>query len=256
MSRLKILLTNDDGIEAEGIRVLANTLSDLAEVSVVAPDRERSASSHSISFRQPLRVKEFGPKSWMVSGTAVDCLNVAIFKLLPQKPDLVISGINRGANLGWDVFYSGTVAGAREAVMLGMPSFAISLEIMGGVFDGTSGDHFQPAANFAQRFIEFMSQNHLPSRTYFNINIPGIPEKDLKGPLFTCQGVRIYRSEVTERTDHNGERCFWIGGEVIGREPMGNSDIEAVEKGHISITPFGLDFTQRDALEMLCRLEL
>ncbi len=252
---MKILLTNDDGIEGEGLRALAAELSDLGEVWIVAPDRERSASSHAITFRQPLWVEQKGPRSWAASGTSVDCVNLAVLRLLDSRPDLVISGINRGANLGWDVFYSGTVAGAREAVMLGIPGFAVSLDILEGPFDGTQGDHYLPAARFARRFIEFMTNNHLPARTYFNINVPGLPERELKPPCLTRQGVRIYRSEVTERTNDRGERYFWIGGEIIGRESLGDSDIEAVEKGHISVTPFGLDFTHQEAYERLCGID-
>jgi 5'-nucleotidase len=253
---LRILITNDDGIEAEGLKVLAHSLSEIGEVVIVAPDREQSATSHAITFHRPLRVEELGPRRWMVNGTSVDCVHLAVHKILDRRPDLVIAGINRGANLGWDVFYSGTVAGAREGMMLGIPSFAISLELRDNFPEKSPALDFQPSARFALRFIEFMKKNNLPARTFFNINVPGLSEDKILSPCFTCQGVRIYRGKIMEGTDPRGDRYYWIGGEVIGREPTGNSDIEAVEKCHISVTPFGLDITSRSALQGLSGLDL
>ncbi len=252
---MQILITNDDGVEAEGLKALADSLSEIGDVAIVAPDREQSATSHAITFHRPLSVKELGPRRWMVTGTSVDCVHLAVHKLLDRRPDLVVSGINRGANLGWDVFYSGTVGGAREGMMLGIPSFAISLELRDEFPEETPLD-FQPSARFALRFIEFMKRNSLPARTFFNINVPGLPEDKILAPCFTCQGVRIYRGNILEGTDPRGDKCYWIGGEVIGREPLANSDIETVEKGHISVTPFGLDITYREALQGLSGLDL
>jgi len=244
-----ILLTNDDGINAEGIQALADELGKDFPVEVVAPDQERSASSHSITLNQPLTTLEFKPGWRMVTGTSADCVNLAVNKLLPKKPDLVISGINRGANLGCDVFYSGTVAGAREAGILGIPAFAVSVDV--NPDPAERGIDYQPAAEFALKFAHYLLVQRLDHRLIFNLNFPGIPREKIKGAKFTRQGVRIYSTKVLERNDQAGNKCYLLNGSVKGGEKIEDSDIMAVEQGFISITPLALDFTDYELLSRL-----
>jgi len=248
--QMRILLTNDDGITASGLKALAEELQKEFEIEVVAPDRERSASSHSITFRQPLWVSEIMPHWRAVTGTSVDCVNLAVNGLLKNKPDLVVSGINRGANLGCDIFYSGTVAGAREAGILGIPAFAISVE-----YRIDREIDYKPSARFAKRFIHFLKNNSdsLMSnpRVIFNINLPGLPEEEIKGVRWTRQGIRIYQSQVWEREDPRGHKYYWLNGSACGGKPIEDSDIIALDQGYISITPLELDFTDQKLLALL-----
>ncbi len=241
-----ILITNDDGINAEGIKSLAGELGKDFHLEVVAPDQERSASSHSITLNRDLSVSEPKPHWRAITGTSADCVNLAVNKLLPQKPDLVVSGINRGANLGCDVFYSGTVAGAREAAILGIPAFAVSVDVHAG-----NPADYQPAAEFARKFAHYLLDRKLNHRLIFNLNFPGIPREKIKGARFTRQGIRIYSTRVLERNDHSGNKCYSLNGAVLGGHKIEDSDIVAIEQGYISISPLGLDFTDYDTLNQL-----
>jgi len=246
----RILLTNDDGISAPGLKALAEELEKEFEVEVVAPDRERSASSHSITFHKPVWVYEIKPRWKAVTGTSVDCVNLAVNKLLNPKPDLVIAGINRGANLGCDIFYSGTVAGAREAGILGLPAFAISIE----VGKNSEPDYSYPA-RFARRFAKFVLENKFPHRLIFNVNFPALASEEIKGFKFTSQGIRVYHPKIWEREDPRGNKYYWLNGEVKGGRDIKGSDILAVEQGYISITPLGLDFTDYQVLSHLREID-
>ncbi len=247
-----ILLTNDDGVDAPGLEMLASELAkekDL-EFEAFAPDRERSASSHSITFRAPPFSYEPRDRFHAVSGTTVDCVNLAVNGLLKRRPDLVISGINHGANLGCDVFYSGTVAGAREAGILGLPAFAISVE-----YRGKEEVDYRPAAQFARKFARFVLKQNYMSRVIFNVNFPLLPKEKIKGVRFTRQGIRIYQSEVLEREDPRGNKYYWLNGDVCGGQDIPDSDIVAVREGFISVSPLKLDFTDYDLLEELNKLD-
>lgn len=244
-----ILLTNDDGVSAEGLELLSAELGKEFETEAFAPDRERSASSHSITFRQPLFSYELKPGFKAVSGTTVDCVNLAVNGLLKRRPDLVISGINRGANLGCDIFYSGTVAGAREAGILGLPAFSISVE-----YRGKEAVDYRPAAEFSRRFARFVIRQNYMNRVIFNVNFPALPKDRIKGVRFTRQGIRIYQSKVWEREDPRGNKYYWLNGDVCGGEDIPDSDIAAVREGFISISPLKLDFTDYELLEQLNRL--
>jgi len=246
----RILLTNDDGISAPGLKALAEELEKEFEVEVVAPDRERSASSHSITFHKPVWVYEIKPRWKAVTGTSVDCVNLAVNKLLNPKPDLVIAGINRGANLGCDIFYSGTVAGAREAGILGLPAFAISVE----TGKNSEPDYSYPA-RFARRFAKFVLENKFPHRLIFNVNFPALASEEIKGFKFTSQGIRVYHPKIWEREDPRGNKYYWLNGEVKGGRDIKGSDILAVEQGYISITPLGLDFTDYQVLSHLREID-
>jgi 5'-nucleotidase len=237
-----ILVSNDDGIEAPGIQALAAALADLGEVIVVAPDRERSATSHAISLDRPLRAHEHGPGWWSIDGTPADCVYLALLHLLPRRPALVASGINRGYNLGSDFFYSGTVAAAVEGAVRGVPSFAISLER--GPREG-----LEPAARFARALAHAVLAEGLPPKTLLNVNVPNHGE--LLGYRWTRLGQRVYRDQVEVRTDLRGQRYFWIGGPEQEAEDAPDTDGTAVREGHVSVTPLDLDLTSHTLLGSL-----
>jgi len=239
---MKILITNDDGIEAPGLATLVQAFAGQAEIAVAAPDQERSATSHSVTLRKPIGLRELGKRRWAIEGTPVDCVHLAVLKLLDFKPDLVISGINHGANLGCDIIYSGTVAGAREAALLGFPAFAISLN------SWNSHPNFQPAAEFAVKLARQVLARKIRPPTFLNVNVPDLPPAEIKPFRITRQGRRIYSKKIEEILQPNGQPGFVLGGDSAGGEPIEDSDIVAVEQGHISITPLQLDTTSYPAL--------
>jgi 5'-nucleotidase len=229
-----LLVTNDDGVNAPGIKALAAALGALGEVHVVAPDREVSACAQSLTLKHPLRAEQIEERVHAVDGTPADCVNLAIAKLLPRRPDLVVSGINRGANLGEDVFYSGTVGGAREGTFFGVPSLAVSLAVRSGDID------FGAAADFASRLTAMVLEKGLPERTLLNVNVPpGEP----RGAAITVQGRREHEGTILEGLDPRRRTYYWIeeGVDHWHRDDM--SDIHAVQQGLISITPLQTDTT-------------
>jgi 5'-nucleotidase len=245
--KLRVLLTNDDGIEAEGLKVLEAALKEAgAEVVVVAPDQERSGASHSVSLRRPLQIYERGPDRYAISGTPADAAHLAVNHILKdRRPDLLVSGINLGANLGCDIHYSGTAAAAREGALLGVPSFAISLDTR-----RTDAD-FRPAARFGVDVAKELARSSLPERTFLNINLPDLPEDKIKGVRATVQGIRHYDNIVNVQHDGNGDKHFTFGGAPLGGANIEESDIIAVKQGLISVTPLRLDLTQKDAMPWL-----
>lgn len=233
-----LLVTNDDGVHAPGIRALAGHLAGLGKVFVVAPDREVSACAQSLTLKHPLRAERIGDRIWAVDGTPADCVNLALAKLLPQRPDLVVSGINRGANLGEDVFYSGTVGGAREGTFFGVPALAVSLA-------ARADADFGPAASFARRLAAMVLEKGLPERTLLNVNVPaGVPE----GVVITVQGRREHEGTILEGLDPRRRTYYWIeeGQDRWHQDEM--SDIHAVRKGLISVTPLQTDTTHHAVL--------
>ena len=247
MSRPRILVSNDDGIDAAGIRALAAGLADLGEVYVVAPDQERSATGHAFSLSRPLRVDEVQERWFAVDGTPADCVYLGVNKLVGAKPDLVVSGINHGFNLGSDVFYSGTVAGAVEAALRQVPAIAISLEHRPGKAGST--ERFEPAARFAHALARAVLERGLPSGTLLNENVPAHAQK--AGYEWTRLGRRVYRDQVEQRDDLRGRRYYWIGGPPVPSDQEPGSDGATVNHGHISVTPLGLDMTHDGLLEHL-----
>jgi 5'/3'-nucleotidase len=240
---VRILVTNDDGIETEGIRALSEALGEIGEVTVVAPLSEQSAVSRSITFRSPLRVKgrrEPVPNSFAVTGTPSDCVFLALHHLLDHPPDLLVSGINTGPNMGDDILYSGTVAGAMEGALNGIPSVAISV-----------GAHLnQRYDTAAQWLVSFLKEQNLelPAKTCLNINVPCRDFKELAGYKYTFQGHTHYAQKVVKRADPWGREYYWLGGEVPAGKPDEGSDIKAVTEGFVSITPLGLDLTNHSYL--------
>lgn len=237
-----VLLTNDDGIGADGILTLRRQLvaSGRFLPYVVAPDRERSASGHSITIFNPLRVDEVpfdeGPMGWKVSGTPVDCVKLALKALLPEPPELVVSGINRGANLGTDVFYSGTVSGALEACLLGLPAMAVSL---------TSLDRadYATAAVIAEYLAGEVVSRGLPKNTLLNVNIPSLALEHLAGIQATTLGVHRYNDVFERRVDPHGRTYYWLKGEVLDIDDEPGSDARAIRDNCVSVTPIQLDMT-------------
>lgn len=242
-----MLITNDDGIEAAGLVALeAALLQAGAEVLVAAPDRERSAASHSMSLGQTLKIFSRGKDRYAITGTPVDDVHIAVKHLFRDHlPDLVLSGINRGANMGCDVNYSGTVAGAREAVLLGLPAIALSVELTGEEID------YGPAAAFAVELARFVHRLGLPERTLLNVNVPDLPAEKIKGVRLATQGRRQYNNTYEVWQDERGDTCCRFGGAVAGGVDIPGSDIMTVAEGYIAVTPFALDYTHGDALGWL-----
>ncbi|MCX8027114.1 MAG: 5'/3'-nucleotidase SurE [Thermodesulfovibrionales bacterium] len=239
-----ILVTNDDGVYSDGITTLFNAMREIADAYIVAPDRERSAVSHALTMHRPLRVEMISDFIYTVNGTPTDCVALAINKILPRKPDVVASGINKGANLGDDVTYSGTVSAAIEGTILNVPSFAISLV----------GNHpflFETAVPYAKKVAQYIIENSLPYDTLLNVNVPNVPPDDIKGIKLTRQGKRIYENSIKDVTSPWGDTYYWIGGGQPYYEHGEGMDIQAVMDGYVSITPLHLDFTNYEALELL-----
>ena len=237
-----ILATNDDGVYSPGLQMLAKALKAVGDVWVVAPDKEQSAVSHSLTLHRPLLVEEIMEKVYAVNGTPTDCVHLAVNGLLPARPDLVVSGINKGGNLGDDVTYSGTVSAALEASIMGIPAFAVSMVAREDFVFGT-------AADFAVRLARVVLAQGMRKDTLLNVNVPNVPEDKIKGVRVTCQGRRVYGGSVLERIDPRGKKYYWIGGEIENWEPRDGADHMAVADGFISVTPLKIDLTATDVLD-------
>lgn len=248
-SRRLILVTNDDGFHAPGIKALADALEVLGDVAIVAPDRERSGVARMINLGRPLRARSRGPLRWTVDGSPTDCTYLALHELLPRRPDLVISGINRGPNLADDVTYSGTVAGAMEGALLGFKSFSISL-------DGWPPTHYGPAGQVAVIVAQMMLERDWPRRTMLNVNVPDTDGQPVGGFRWTRGGLRNYGHTVTVREDPRGRPYYWLGGARLGHYPMPGSDCDTVDEGLVSITPLNLDLTHEALLAELSEVDL
>jgi 5'-nucleotidase len=237
----RILVTNDDGYFSPGIQSLAEALRPLGEVTIVAPHTEASAVGHALTLRRPLRLEPVVDRVYSVDGTPTDCVNLGVVEVLRHVPDLVVSGINKGLNIGDDVTYSGTVAGALEGALLGFQAIAVSLEF-------TTGDwNFEPAAAVAASLARAVLERPLPSRTFLNVNVPtGQP----KGIRVTVQGARNHVTKIDRRVDPRGRPYFWIEEAEYEWQPRDGSDYEAIQEGFISVTPLQPDLTDRAALEL------
>jgi 5'-nucleotidase len=239
---IRILLTNDDGIRAEGLCRLREAVSHLGEVTVVAPERQQSGSSHALTLSDPLRLSRIDQHTIAVDGTPTDCVLLAMRGLLDGKPDILISGINHGPNLGDDVTYSGTVAAAFEGTLLGLPSVAISV-------CSWKECAFDAAARFASTIAESVLRHGLPNGTLLNVNVPSLPPEEIHGVKITKLGKRVYRDAVVKKKDPRGKDYYWIGGQppiwCRGEE----TDFEAVEDGRVSITPLHLDLTDYKSMD-------
>jgi 5'/3'-nucleotidase len=235
----RILVTNDDGYRSEGIVALADALRPLGVVTIVAPVLEASAIGHALTLRRPLRLDAIADGVFSVDGTPTDCVNLAVTQVFAGLPDLVVSGINKGWNLGDDVTYSGTVSGAFEGALLGIPAMAVSLKATTGVYD------FGPSARAATTIAEAMLQRPLPARTFLNINVPG---GQPKGVRVTVQAARNHITSVGERRDPKGKPYYWIEEGQDEWQPHDRSDYQAVRDGFISVTPLHPDLTAHQSL--------
>jgi 5'-nucleotidase len=243
----QILVTNDDGIRAEGLRALAAGLADCGRVIVVAPEQEQSASSHAITLDKPLRTTEYGDDRIGVSGTPTDCVLLAVRGILERLPDLLVSGINQGPNMGEDVIYSGTVAAAIEGGILGIPSIAISLASWDPV-------PFEAAVEVSRRLVRELLEHRTAETNLWNVNVPPVPKPELKGVRITKLGSRVYNDVIVRKKDPRGKDYFWIGGGDPGWDSGRDTDFAAVTEGYISVTPLRLDLTDYQAIVDLKRL--
>jgi len=238
-----ILITNDDGIHSAGLQALADEMRSVGRVAVVAPDRERSAVGHALTLHSPLRAEEISHERWAISGTPTDAVSLGIHGLLKEKPDLVLSGINKGSNMGDDLTYSGTVAAAMEATLMGVPAIALSLA--GHSF---KYEDFADAAKIAKQLATSMMKHGLPADTFINVNVP---ESAPKGICITRQGKRIYEDAVVQNRDPRGRSYYWIGAGELGFQDLEGTDFHAVQNGYVSVTPLHLDLTNYAAMERL-----
>ncbi len=240
------LVSNDDGIHSPGLEALARALSSLGQVVVVAPDRERSAVGHALTLHRPLRMTRVREGWFAVDGTPTDCVHLGLHGLLAEPPTMVVAGINQGANLADDLTYSGTVAVALEGTLMGVPSFAVSVV-------AEAEFRFGAAAEAATRIARVMAERGVPPGTFLNVNVPSRDRfEDLRGVLVTRQGKRVYGSGVVRKKDPRGREYFWIGVRELGEtQRTGDTDVEAVEEGFVSVTPVRTDLTDGDSLAEL-----
>jgi len=234
---LRILCTNDDGIHAPGLRLLADIAARFGDITVVAPDRQKSATSHSLTLHRPLRVTEIQRNHHVIDGTPTDCVLIAVNELLANRPDFVLSGVNHGPNMGEDVLYSGTVAAAMEGTILGIPAIAVSLA-------GEKRGNLNSYGDVLQELLgQILGRPSFPLETFFNVNIPDIPASAIKGIRVTALGRRVYSDSLIRREDPGGREYFWIGGGVSSWSGGEDSDFRALEAGYVSVTPMHLDLT-------------
>ncbi len=247
---MRILITNDDGIHADGLKVLeqiARTLSD--DVWVVAPETDQSGVAHALTLSDPLRVRKIADQHYAVRGTPTDCVILAIHKLMPEKPDLVLSGVNRGENLADDVTYSGTVAGAIEGTVFGIPSIALSQAY---AYENREGIEWNTARTHAPALMKQLLAQPLPKGTLLNVNFPPIPAENVKGVQFTRQGFRSAdQLRIDQRNDGRGFPYYWIGFKHAVEDFVAGTDLHAIEAGYISVTPLQLDLTDYKTLAQL-----
>ncbi len=240
---MRILLSNDDGYQARGLRTLARHLASIAEVTIVAPDRNRSGASNSLTLETPLRVERVEDNLYYINGTPTDCVHIAVTGgLLDHPPDMLISGINHGANLGDDVLYSGTVAAAMEGRFLGIPSIAVSL-----VLDG--GANFDTAATLMRRLVERHATDPMPIDSILNVNVPDVPASQLKGFRTTRLGFRHKSEPAIKALDPHNRPIWWIGPAGAGQDAGPGTDFHAVAAGYVSVSPIKVDLTAHAALD-------
>ena len=241
--KIRILITNDDGIHSEGIRALENAMKEIGDCFVVAPASEMSGASHSLTLARPLRIRQIDARHWTVDGTPTDCVTLAINQIFSaeERPHICASGINHGANLGDDATYSGTVAGALESTILGVPGLAFSLA-------ASRGHDFAESVKVAKQITQKAINEGLPENTLLNINVP---KGEPKGIRITKQGFKNARPVISEHIDPRGKPYYWIGENRIGFHAEGGTDFEAIDEGYVSVTPMRSDLTNHRAIEML-----
>lgn len=243
---INILISNDDGIFAPGIQVLADALSDIADITVIAPDRDRSGASNSLTLDGPLRARKVKPNQYAVNGTPTDCVHMGVTGMLEIEFDMVVSGINRGSNLGDDVLYSGTVAAATEGRFLGLPAIAVSLA-------GEKPKYFTEAATYIKKLVLSLKNNPLPASTILSVNFPDVPADALAGTQITRLGRRHISEPIVRQVDPRGREIFWIGKPSKSQDNGIGTDFYAIEHNYVSITPLKIDLTDYEAMEQLSK---
>ncbi len=244
---MNILITNDDGVHAEGLIPLKAELDKIGRVFVVAPDRPRSACGHSITLHKPLRAEKValrdGSVAYSSNGTPSDCVSLALLGMIDEPIDIVVSGINHGPNLGWDLTYSGTVSAAMEGAIMGVRSFAISVTSYARRLD------YGPAARFAVDLAQKLDEHGLPESTLLNVNVPDLPASEIKGVVITRQGKRRYSGQLERRTDPMGRDYYWLGGDLPTDSLEEGTDVYAISEGWVSVTPVHLDLTAYTSID-------
>ena len=247
---MHILITNDDGVDASGLLILQKALREVSEVTVFAPDHNWSAAGHTKTMHKPLRVNQTtlpdGTLAYTSTGAPSDCVALVVLGILKHQPDLVVSGINQGANVGHDITYSGTIAAAMEAVVFGIPALAVSL-------DSYQSQDFAYAAQFTARLVKLVLERGLPPNTFLNVNVPAVPQYEIAGVKITRLGKLVYRETLVERQDPRGRNYYWIGGGSLSGVPEEGTDIWALANNYVSITPLHLDMTEYQMMEELRR---
>jgi len=247
---MRILCTNDDGYMAGGLKALAKAARSLGNVEIVAPDREQSATSHALTIHRPLRSRQAADGCYVVDGTPTDCVIMAVNELLGYHPDFCLSGVNHGSNMGEDVLYSGTVAAAMEATVIGIPAVALSY----------TGDDFESLEGWGPLLEGFLKQilarDSFPKHTLLNVNLPAGPSEQVRGIKVTSLGRRQYSDSITKALDPKGREYFWIGGDISTWAGAEDADYRAVKEGFISVTPLHLDLTNYEILEEIRRWDL
>jgi 5'-nucleotidase len=247
---MRILIVNDDGINAGGIKTLADKVAAKHDVTVVAPDSERSATSHSITIHKPLRAKKIVPAGmegipcYVIDGLPVDCTKVGITHIMHSDVDLVVSGINHGSNMGSDILYSGTVSAALDAIIMGYPAMAVSIASF-------SPEHLESAAEIALRLIDSGMLKEQPDGVLYNLNVPDLPLGEIKGLRVTRQGRTMYKDSVDVRNDPRGNEYIWMSGELIESSVIDDTDVSVVNQGYASITPIKYDLTDKEQIDYL-----
>lgn len=242
--KIKILLSNDDGVDAPGIITLADHLRDIADIVIVAPDKDRSGASNSLTLLYPLHVKKIKENVYSVDGTPTDCVHLGVTGLFEGLPDMVLSGINCGANLGDDILYSGTVAAATEGRSLGLPAVAVSLA-------GDKHSHYLTAAAVMKQIILMLQHERLPVSTILNVNVPDVPLSEIKGMQITRLGTRHAAEPVVKQQDPRGRAIYWVGKAGAAQDSGIGTDFHAIEQQCVSITPLKIDLTHYDAMESI-----
>jgi len=252
---MKILLSNDDGVHAPGLKILYDELKKLGTVKVVAPLEEKSTTGHSLTLHKPLRLIQMENKDFYgVNGSPADCIYLGLKQVMKFAPDIVVSGINRGANLGQDIYYSGTVSAAREACIMGIPSYSISLDVKFKSNKLESKLHFKTAAKIAVKIIKEYEKRKFPKHTLLNVNVPDLPLAKIKGIVPARQGFRHYSGALVKRVDHRGKDYYWVGGQYAGYAKETDTDCAKVDEGYVTITPLKLDVTDMAFLEEMKRV--
>ena len=248
---MKILVSNDDGYLSTGINTLTDALEQVADVVVVAPDRNRSAASNSLTLARPLRITEYAPNRYQVDGTPSDCVHLAVTGFLDEEPDLVVSGINHGANLGDDVIYSGTVAAAMEGRFLGLPTIAVSL--VGKTLVGAKLTNFETAARVAVELVQKIERAGLAPDTVLNVNVPDLPYEELQGVRATRLGFRHKSEQILRDKDPYGRPIYWIGPAGGGADTGPGTDFHAISEGAAAVTPLKVDLTRHEDVDRMAK---